>query len=83
MSTTQLQNAPIAPIRPLDPATISQLRSSVNITSLPNTLSEVLQNALDAAATTITISLNLPRSSLTITDNGHGIPPSDLAIIGT
>ncbi|BFZ64562.1 DNA mismatch repair protein [Saitoella coloradoensis] len=66
----------------LPDATVQHLRSSVNITSLAQCVSELAQNSLDAGATSINITVSLLRSSVTVADNGRGIRPEDMDKIG-
>jgi DNA mismatch repair protein MLH3 len=71
------------PILPLPPTVISRLRSSVTLPTLSAAISELLQNALDATATQLSLTLNASKPSFTLTDNGHGIHPDHVTSIGT
>jgi DNA mismatch repair protein MLH3 len=72
-----------APIRPLPPDVVSHLRSTVIIPSLSSAISELVQNALDAAATKLTLTVDPIRPSFTLSDNGNGIPPNQIGLLGT
>jgi hypothetical protein len=64
-------------IRPLPPDVISQLRSSITITSLTGVVLELLRNSLDAGATKVDISIDWRRGGCTVEDDGWGIPPAE------
>ncbi|ODQ50594.1 hypothetical protein SAICODRAFT_73368 [Saitoella complicata NRRL Y-17804] len=66
----------------LPDATVQHLRSSVNITSLAQCVSELAQNSIDAGATSVDVTVSLSRSSVTVADNGTGILPEDMDKIG-
>ncbi|TGZ85281.1 hypothetical protein EX30DRAFT_361150 [Ascodesmis nigricans] len=76
-------SAPYRPILPLPADVRARIRSTITILDLKSAISELIQNSLDAAATSITITANLARNSCAITDNGHGIPASQLESVGT
>ncbi|KAI9801409.1 MAG: hypothetical protein M1825_003388 [Sarcosagium campestre] len=68
----------VAPsIVPLPPDVRRSIKSSVNITSLNDTVRGLLQNALDAGASQIDITLEPRKGACTVEDNGHGIPPDE------
>ena len=62
-----------ARILPLSEDAISQINSSKQITSLSGVVLALLENALDADATKIDISVNFARGSCIVEDNGTGI----------
>lgn len=62
-----------SPLRPLPEATVSHLRSTINIVSLADVLKELIQNALDASATRVDCSVNLERWGVRVSDDGHGM----------
>ena len=64
-------------ILPLSEDAISQIRSSKQITSLSGVVLALLENALDAGATKIEISVDFSRGNCTLEDNGSGIPPAE------
>ncbi|KAA8910702.1 hypothetical protein FN846DRAFT_1004513 [Sphaerosporella brunnea] len=80
MSSTRVE---VPPILPLPSTVILRLRSTVTLPTLSVAISELVQNALDAAATQLSLSLNPSKPSFTLTDNGHGIHPDHIASIGT
>lgn len=65
------------PIQQLPPKAVAQLRSSVAITSLNAVVIELLKNSLDAHSDHINLSIEYPRGSCTVEDDGHGILPSE------
>lgn len=69
-------------IRTLSPDTISKLRSSVNITSLSDAISELVQNSIDARAKHIKVFVNLDKNSCIVEDDGFGISPNDMKQLG-
>ena len=72
------RNASMAFIQPLPESTISQLRSSCTIQSLPSCLVELVQNALDAKARNIEIAYGLESWQCRVTDDGIGIGQNSL-----
>lgn len=64
-------------ILPLPKDTISQLRSSKQITSLQGVAIALLENSLDARATKAEITVDFRRGCCTIEDNGDGIIPDE------
>lgn len=58
--------------------TVSKLRSTVQINSLQDVVVGLLKNALDAGASTISISVRLDRGHCVVEDDGSGIHPGDL-----
>ena len=68
-------------ITSLPSATTSLLRSTLVIPSLPAALVELVQNALDAQATRIDVSVDLDRWTIKCEDNGIGITRSELSKI--
>lgn len=67
------------PIAPLPATTTSLLRSTLVIPSLPAALIELVQNALDAHASRIDVTVDLDRWTIKCEDNGTGISRSELA----
>ncbi|KDE09621.1 hypothetical protein MVLG_00028 [Microbotryum lychnidis-dioicae p1A1 Lamole] len=70
------------PIVALDDQTACLVRSSLVISSLPCALLELVQNALDAHATSIKLVVNLTHWTIRCCDNGDGIPARFLPLIG-
>lgn len=67
----------------LDIATCSKLRSTQIITSLPQIVSELVQNSLDAGASAIEIGVNKDEWSCWVRDNGTGISKDGLSQLAT
>ncbi|CAG8470443.1 13986_t:CDS:10 [Acaulospora colombiana] len=68
-------------IRLLEDAVIRRLRSSF-INSVAQCVVELVQNSLDAMATTIEIHVNVAKYYVQVIDNGTGIVPEDMDKIG-
>ncbi|CAH1757084.1 3095_t:CDS:10 [Entrophospora sp. SA101] len=68
-------------IRILNDTTIRKLRASL-ITCLSQCVAELVQNSLDASATSIEIHVDVTKYFIQIIDNGTGIPPDDMNNIG-
>jgi DNA mismatch repair protein MLH3 len=66
-------------ILPLSEDAISQINSSKQITSLSGVVLALLENALDADATKIDVSVNFGRGSCVVEDNGCGIPSTEFS----
>ncbi|KAF8431032.1 hypothetical protein BGX38DRAFT_1229996 [Terfezia claveryi] len=66
----------------LPPSVTARLRSTLAITSLTQAVSELVQNSLDANARHIKIQVNFLRNSCVVGDDGCGIPPEDVPLIG-
>lgn len=64
-------------IKPLPGDVVAQIKSSVVVTSLNNVICGLIRNSLDAEATRINVTVDYPRGSCSIEDNGSGIPPSE------
>ncbi|KAF6762215.1 histidine kinase-like ATPase [Ephemerocybe angulata] len=71
-----------AEIERIDLPTQSRLRSTQILTSMPQIVSELLQNALDAEASVIEIGLDAQEWTCWVKDNGHGLSKNALEIIG-
>jgi DNA mismatch repair protein MLH3 len=69
-------------IRPLSPESQAQIRSSVVITSLNDVIIGLLENALDAGATSVNIRLDYVKGYCSIIDNGAGISAAEFAAEG-
>ncbi|CCH40485.1 DNA mismatch repair protein [Wickerhamomyces ciferrii] len=69
-------------IQRLDNDVAVVLQSQVLISSLPDALREVIQNSLDANAQNIEVEINFEELSFTVYDDGCGIDPSNLSLIG-
>ncbi|KAF9498626.1 hypothetical protein BDN71DRAFT_1385419 [Pleurotus eryngii] len=69
-------------IEQLSVETRARLRSTQILTSLPQVVSELLQNSLDAGARQISIGVNCDEWSCWVTDDGSGIGKDGLAALG-
>ncbi|KAF8418595.1 hypothetical protein EV426DRAFT_720563 [Tirmania nivea] len=69
-------------IVPLPPSVTARLQSTLAITSLTQAVSELVQNSLDANPRHIKIQVNFLRNSCVVEDDGCGIPPEDMPLIG-
>ncbi|CAG8487786.1 23819_t:CDS:10 [Dentiscutata erythropus] len=68
-------------IRFLDNKTVQKLRA-FHVSSVAQCVVELVQNSLDAMATTIEIHVDLTKYFIQVIDNGNGIPPTDMDKIG-
>jgi DNA mismatch repair protein MLH3 len=66
-------------IRPLPDAVRSQIKSSVEITTLSDVVERLLQNCLDADSSNVRIEIDYKTGFCAVTDDGCGIPASDFA----
>lgn len=69
-------------IRRLDDGTISTLRSTLVLHTLPAVLLELVQNSLDADARLIEVSFSLKRWQCRVSDDGTGISAIELKHVG-
>ncbi len=69
-------------IRPLPPESQAKIRSSVIITSLNDVIVGLLENALDACATSVEIRLDYVKGYCSVSDDGVGIPEEEFALEG-
>lgn len=70
-------------IHPLSSSTTRQLGASVAISCPYDLVKELLDNAIDASATAVDVTIASDTlSSLSVHDNGHGIAPSDFDSLG-
>lgn len=70
-----------APIASLPSSTQSQLRSTQILTSLPQLISELVQNSLDAGAHNIDVAVDPEEWECTVRDDGAGISRDGLDIL--
>ena len=66
----------------LPPSVTARLRSTLTITTLTQAVSELVQNSLDANPRHIKIQVNFLRNSCVVEDDGCGISPEDVPLIG-
>ncbi|KAI8587856.1 hypothetical protein BDZ88DRAFT_453674 [Geranomyces variabilis] len=69
-------------IQQLPESVVEQLRAGLVIGSLHQCVIELVQNALDAHATLVRVLVNVHAASVEVSDNGHGIDPASLKLIG-
>ena len=69
-------------ISSLPVTTRSKLRSSQILTSIPQLVSELVQNSLDAGARNIDVSICLEDWECWVRDDGHGISRDGFAVLG-
>ncbi|KAJ1982607.1 hypothetical protein H4R35_000233 [Dimargaris xerosporica] len=74
----------MAAIQSLPALTLRKLCSGQAIPDVPSIVKELIENALDAQATSVTLKLvNHGLTAITVTDNGQGIPAESHAFVGT
>ncbi|BFZ62907.1 hypothetical protein YB2330_004017 [Saitoella coloradoensis] len=65
-------------ITQLDPSTVRLITSGQVAIDIPSILKELIENSIDASATSITVTLdNNGLNAIAVKDNGHGIPKED------
>ena len=64
-------------ILPLSSDSVAKLKSSTSITNLNGVILELVKNALDANARTIYVTVDYPRGSCIVEDDGGGIRPAE------
>ncbi|XP_054720163.1 DNA mismatch repair protein Mlh3-like [Uloborus diversus] len=69
-------------IKQLAPDVVKRLRSGVAITSVSQCVEELVWNSIDAGATCIAVRLNLPFFKIQVVDNGCGILPEQMELVG-
>ncbi len=73
-------------IRVLDPATINQIAAGEVVERPASVVKELIENAIDAGADSITIELQSVKDAITtiqVTDNGQGMSPEDALLAFT
>lgn len=72
----------VAGIRPLPPTTVRQIGSSQVIVDPSSVVKELVDNALDARATSIFVDISANAiGMIQVKDTGHGIPTEDRALV--
>ncbi len=71
-----------ARILPLPAEVAAQIKSSAAIPSINHAILGLLENALDAGASRIDISVDLLRGACTVEDDGYGIAPVEFSDSG-
>jgi DNA mismatch repair protein MLH3 len=61
---------------------IEHLKSSYEISSVYDCLTQLVYNSIDANATNIQVKINLFTYDLTVTDNGCGIDCNEMKTVG-
>ncbi|KXS17799.1 hypothetical protein M427DRAFT_54388 [Gonapodya prolifera JEL478] len=75
--------APGRSIRPIDRSSLHRLTAAQVIVSLESAVKELVENALDAGATSIQVVFRDHGAvGFSVADNGHGIPKEDLPALG-
>jgi DNA mismatch repair protein MLH3 len=69
-------------IEPLDTATRAKIRSTQILTSLPQLVSELLQNSLDAEARRVEVGIDCEEWCCWVRDDGKGMSKDDLTVLG-
>ena len=70
-------------IKPLNASLLNQLQSQAHVPSLTSAINELVQNSVDAGARQISVIFDPHTLSVDITDDGQGITPEDLSLIGS
>ena len=65
----------------LPSSTQSRLRSTQILTSLPQLVSELVQNAIDACARNVEVSIDAEEWECWVRDDGNGISKEGLAVL--
>jgi len=73
-------NSPNA-IHSLPFQTRSLLRSTTILTSLPQLISELIQNSLDAGASRIEVGVDVEQWQCWVRDDGHGMEREDMGLL--
>lgn len=74
--------ADVPTIRKLPESVALRLRSTLVVTSLSDAVFQLVQNSLDADARSIRVQANLARNSCVVEDDGVGIQPVDMGMVG-
>lgn len=74
--------AEVPTIRKLPESVALRLRSTLVVTSLSDAVFQLVQNSLDADARNIRVQANLTRNSCVVEDDGVGILPVDVSMVG-
>ncbi|RHZ47518.1 putative DNA mismatch repair protein (Mlh3) [Aspergillus thermomutatus] len=64
-------------IEPLPPEVVAKIKSSTSIPDLNRVVVELVKNALDAHAHTVSITVDFHRGGCMVEDDGDGIPPAE------
>ncbi|KIJ37395.1 hypothetical protein M422DRAFT_177918 [Sphaerobolus stellatus SS14] len=69
------------PIKSLPAFSRSLLRSTTILTSLPQIISELVQNSLDAGASHVEVGVDVEQWQCWVRDDGHGMSKDDMSIL--
>ncbi|GIJ82430.1 DNA mismatch repair protein [Aspergillus pseudoviridinutans] len=69
-------------IEPLPPEVVAKIKSSTSITDLNRVVVELVKNALDANARTVSVTVDFHRGGCVVEDDGDGIPPAEFELDG-
>lgn len=69
-------------IRPLPEDVAAQIKSSVAISSLSYAVLGLIENALDAGAININVTVDFGNGACCVEDDGNGILPADFTVDG-
>ncbi|KAF9110695.1 DNA mismatch repair protein, partial [Mortierella sp. AM989] len=72
----------MASIQTLAPGVAEELRASLVINSLEQCAAELVQNSIDANASSIEVKIDVSGHSLQVSDNGDGITSADMGRVG-
>ena len=70
-------NTNVGKILPLPPDVAAQIKSSTVIPSLSSVVLGLIENSLDAGASTIAVDVDFSKGCCIVEDNGHGIALGD------
>ncbi|KAI8804986.1 hypothetical protein BJ742DRAFT_822245 [Cladochytrium replicatum] len=70
------------PVQCIKQQELAQLRSTLVISSVSHCVVELVQNSIDAGATSIEVAVQKNGNSLSVSDNGCGINPQCLKMVG-
>jgi DNA mismatch repair protein MutL len=68
------------PIKILESAIIDQIAAGEVVDRPAHMIKELVENAIDAGATEVTVDFSEGGRRVTVSDNGHGIPPEELPL---
>ena len=66
----------------LDDATISKLKASSKVSSIFDSIVQLVYNSIDANSNEILVRINFEKFFIEITDNGNGIDKKSLLLVG-
>jgi DNA mismatch repair protein MLH3 len=81
-SPTSVMSSEDSRIEPLPPEVVAKIKSSTSITDLNRVVVELVKNALDASAHTVSVTVDFHRGGCVVEDDGEGIPPAEFETDG-